>query len=100
MTAAEVTHVTVLVPRTLMSVAGEQRTLEVEIGDSTSIAALLDGLAARYPVFDRRVRDETGAVRRYVNVYVDGEDIRQLDGVATVLEPGQQVRIIQSVAGG
>jgi molybdopterin converting factor small subunit len=46
------------------------------------------------------VRDETGALRRYVNVYVDGEDVRALDGIATALRPGSQVHVLPSVAGG
>jgi sulfur-carrier protein len=91
---------TVLIPRTLMSVAGEQRRIEVAASDDDTVAALLDQLAARYPIFDRRIRDETGAQRRYVNLYLDGEDIRRLDGLGTKLGTAQELQIIQSVAGG
>ena len=48
----------------------------------------------------RRIRDETGAVRRFVNVYVDGDDIRHADGTATPLRDGSEVHVIPSVAGG
>jgi molybdopterin converting factor small subunit len=51
-------------------------------------------------VLGRRIRDETGALRRYVNVYVDGEDVRLLGGVSTEVAPGQEIQILQSVAGG
>ncbi|GAA1111997.1 hypothetical protein GCM10009582_06980 [Arthrobacter flavus] len=51
-------------------------------------------------MFARRIRDETGALRRYVNVYVDGEDVRRLAGLSTPVPPGAEVMIIQSVAGG
>jgi molybdopterin synthase sulfur carrier subunit len=91
---------TVLMPRTLMSVAGEQRRIEVAPSDDDTVAALLDELAARYPIFDRRIRDETGAQRRYVNLYLDGEDIRRLDGLGTKIGTAQELQIIQSVAGG
>jgi molybdopterin synthase sulfur carrier subunit len=91
---------TVLIPRTLMSVAGEQRRIEVAASDDDTVAALLDQVAARYPIFDRRIRDETGAQRRYVNLYLDGEDIRRLDGLETKLGTAQELQIIQSVAGG
>jgi molybdopterin synthase sulfur carrier subunit len=57
-------------------------------------------LAAEHPVFDRRVRDETGALRRHVNVYVDGEEIRRLSGLQTPVSAGAEVMVIQSVAGG
>jgi molybdopterin synthase sulfur carrier subunit len=57
-------------------------------------------LAADHPVFDRRVRDETGALRRHVNVYVDGEEVRRLSGLATPVPAGAEVMVVQSVAGG
>ena len=97
---AESAAVTVVVPRTLMSVAGERHRLSVQVGAGCTIAGLLDLLAADYPVFDRRVRDETGALRRYVNVYLDGEDVRHLNGAQTEVRSGQEIQIIQSVAGG
>lgn len=92
--------VTVLVPRTLMSATGDQRRLQVPFELGGTVGRLLDVLAVQYPLFDRRLRDETGALRRYVNLYVDGEEVRRLRGVATEIRPGQEVRIIQSVAGG
>jgi sulfur-carrier protein len=51
-------------------------------------------------VFDRRVRDETGALRRHVNVYVDGEEVRRLSGLDTPVPSGAEVMVVQSVAGG
>lgn len=92
--------ISVLIPALLAAHTGGRRTLEVPAEGSLPVAGILDALAADYPVFDRRVRDETGAVRRYVNLFIDGEDIRGLDGVATPVLPGQEVLIIQSVAGG
>lgn len=92
--------ITVLLPRTLMSVAGGQRTLLVEPASCGCVTDVLDSVGGRYPLLARRIRDETGAVRRYVNVYLDGEDIRQLDGIATAVGDGQQLRVIQSVASG
>jgi molybdopterin synthase sulfur carrier subunit len=100
MPAESAAAVTIVVPRTLMSVAGEQHTLSIDVGTGRTLAGVLDLLAVDYPVFDRRVRDETGALRRYVNVYLDGEDVRQLDGAQTEVKPGQEIQIIQSVAGG
>ncbi|BAS11644.1 putative sulfur carrier protein slr0821 [Arthrobacter sp. Hiyo4] len=48
----------------------------------------------------RRLRDETGALRRYVNMYVAGDEVRRLQGLETEVSPGQEVLVIQSVAGG
>lgn len=64
------------------------------------MASLLDAVAAEYAVLGRRLRDETGALRRFVNVYVDGDEVRRLQGLDTEVQPGQEVLVIQSVAGG
>jgi molybdopterin synthase sulfur carrier subunit len=54
----------------------------------------------RYPGFKERVLDEAGAVRRFVNVYVNEEDIRFLQNQETVLQDGDEVSIIPAIAGG
>lgn len=65
-----------------------------------SVGKLLDAVTADFTVLGRRLRDETGALRRFVNIYVDGDDVRRLQGLATEVRPGQEVLVIQSVAGG
>ncbi len=65
-----------------------------------TLAGLLDELRLARPLLERRVRDETGALRRFVNVYVDGTDVRHGGGLGTPVAPGQAVEVIQSVAGG
>jgi molybdopterin synthase sulfur carrier subunit len=94
------TTLTVRIPRTLTSTTDEQRLIEIPTESDQTVAEVLDGLATRYPIFDRRIRDETGAQRRYVNIYLDGEDIRRLDGLATPIGNVAELQIIQSVAGG
>lgn len=92
--------VSVRVPRALASIVGGERTVDVALDSVATVAAVLDVLAEKYPVLGRRIRDETGALRRYVNVYVDGEDVRLLSGVSTEVASGQEIQILQSVAGG
>ncbi|MCG2621891.1 MoaD/ThiS family protein [Arthrobacter sp. I2-34] len=92
--------VTVLVPAVLAQHTGDRRELTVQVPGTTTVAELLDVLARDYPIFGRRVRNEAGAIRRYVNCYLDGEDIRGLDGTGTRVQAGQQLLLIQSVAGG
>ncbi|SDY15698.1 molybdopterin synthase subunit MoaD [Modestobacter sp. DSM 44400] len=92
--------VRVLLPRLLADCTGGRTAVDVDLGGPGTVRALLDALAADHPVFDRRVRDETGALRRHVNVYVDGEDVRRADGLATAVPPSAEVMVIQSVAGG
>lgn len=91
---------TILIPTLLRQFVGDRASVEVPLEDPAPVSAVLDALADGRPVLARRIRDETGALRRYVNVYVNGEDVRRLEGLATPVSPGAEVMIIQSVAGG
>ncbi|WP_446223335.1 MoaD/ThiS family protein [Nocardia sp. IBHARD005] len=68
--------------------------------DGTSLRQVLDVLRERFPSLERRLRDERGELRRYVNFYVEGEECRNLDGQDTPIGTGTEVMIIPSVAGG
>ncbi|MGY1840113.1 MULTISPECIES: MoaD/ThiS family protein [unclassified Modestobacter] len=92
--------VQVLLPRLLADCTGGRSAVALDLPVGATVGAVLDALAAEHPVFDRRVRDETGALRRYVNVYVDGDEVRRLRGLATVVPAGAEVMVVQSVAGG
>ncbi|MDT7728079.1 MAG: sulfur-carrier protein [Actinomycetota bacterium] len=89
--------VTVVVPAMLRNLVGGASSLEVE---GQTLGAVLDVVGARHPALERRLRDESGALRRYVNFYVDGEECRRLSGLSTALTPAAEVMIIPSVAGG
>ena len=92
--------VQVLLPRMLADCTGGATSVTLELPAAATVGELLDVLAAEHPVFDRRVRDETGALRRNVSVYVDGDEVRRLAGLATPVPPGAEVMVVQSVAGG
>ena len=89
---------TVLVPGVLRADAGGSRMLEV--GDGGTLAAVLDEIKERWPRLERRIRDENGVLRRYVNVYVDGEDCRRSGGLATPVPAAAEIQVLPSVAGG
>jgi molybdopterin converting factor small subunit len=91
--------VQVLLPGALASLAGGAKHLDVE-PEGDTLADLLDALAAQHPLLTRRIRDETGQVRRFVNVYVDGDDVRFEGGLATKVRDGAEVQVLPSVAGG
>ncbi len=93
-------EVTLLVPRLLQPLVDGSEELRLDVGNGASVAELLDAIAAQFPVFGRRLRDETGALRRYVNIYLDGDDVRRLNGLQTRATAGQELMVIQSVAGG
>ncbi|MDZ8030182.1 MULTISPECIES: ubiquitin-like small modifier protein 1 [unclassified Nostoc] len=89
--------VTVLVPTTLQNLTNNQASLE---SNGSTIAELLDSLEQSFPGIKSRLCDEQGKLRRFVNFYVDSEDIRHLDGINTTLKDGDEVSIVPAVAGG
>jgi sulfur-carrier protein len=91
--------VEVVLPGVLADLAGGVKHLQVDVPGDT-VADLLDRLATDHPLLGRRIRDETGQVRRFVNVYVDGDDVRYQQGVATPIADGTVVQVLPSVAGG
>lgn len=72
---------------------------EVEV-TATSVRAVLEELERRYPSLYRNICDETGAVRRHVNVFVNTSHVRDRDGLDTALVPGDEVMILPAVSGG
>lgn len=92
--------VTSLLAPFLAPLLDENGTALLPVEPGSSIASVLDTLEATHPKFTQRVRDETGAIRRHVNVFLDGRNIKKYDGVATVIAPGQEILVIQSVSGG
>ncbi len=65
-----------------------------------TIMAMFDDLEQNHPGIKERIMDETGKVRRFVNVYVNGDDIRFLKNVDTALKDGDSISIVPAIAGG
>jgi len=68
--------------------------------EGATVKEILSDLEERYPGFHERLYDENGALRRFVNIYVNDEDIRFLQGEDTPLSDGDEVSIIPAIAGG
>jgi molybdopterin converting factor small subunit len=67
---------------------------------AASIRAVLDQVEQRYPALHRSICDETGSVRRHINLFVNAAHVRDRGGLDTVLTPGDVVTILPSVSGG
>jgi molybdopterin synthase sulfur carrier subunit len=89
--------VTIRIPTQLRELSGGASEVAIEGG---TVKELLAGLDAAHPGFAGRLHDDTGGLRRFVNVFVADEDIRFLDGVDTPVADGQTVSIVPAVAGG
>ena len=96
----QVAEISLLLPSVLQPLAGGQSVLTAPADGPVTVRSLLDAVASDYAVLGRRLRDETGALRRFVNIYVNGDEVRRLQGLDTEVAPGQEVLVIQSVAGG
>jgi sulfur-carrier protein len=68
--------------------------------DAADVIGVIAELETRYPAIRGRLRDESGALRRFVNLYVNGEDVRFKNGLDTSLKAGDELSIIPAVAGG
>jgi molybdopterin synthase sulfur carrier subunit len=88
---------TIKIPTQLRSLTGGAEAVAVA---GTTLSELIEALEARHPGVRERLMDESGQLRRFVNVYVDDEDVRFLDGLATPIAEGTKVSIIPAVAGG
>jgi molybdopterin synthase sulfur carrier subunit len=90
--------VTILLPGVLRGEAAGNSRLTVSA--TGSLRAVLDALASEWPRLERRLRDERGDLRRYVNIYVDGDDCRRSGGLDTPVAAGAEIQVLPSVAGG
>jgi len=87
----------VRIPTQLRSLSGGVGEVSVE---GTTVGEVLKSLDAAHPGFADRLFDEAGHLRRFINVFLDDEDIRFLDGVATPVGTGTTLSIVPAVAGG
>ena len=89
--------VKVRIPTPLQKLTGEQPEVSVE---ASSISELIAKLNQAYPGIKDRICDDSGKIRRFVNVFLNEEDIRFLNKEATSLKSGDEVSILPAIAGG
>ncbi len=85
------------IPAPLRKLTNDQPVVEIAGG---TIQELLTGLEKQYPGLKERICDDSGQIRRFVNIFVNGEDIRFKQGPATPVSDGAEVSIIPAIAGG
>ena len=89
--------VTVRIPTPLRRMTGGADKVDLEVAD---LSQMIDRLENDYPGFKERLLDEEGELRYFVNIYVNGEDIRFDQGLRTSIKSGDEVSIVPAVAGG
>jgi len=89
--------ITVRIPTPLRSITGGKSEVQTE---GASISEMVEHLSTAHPGIKERLYDEQGEVRRFINIYVNEEDIRFLTGKETPLKDGDEVSIVPAIAGG
>lgn len=87
----------VLIPVQLKKLTNNESAIIV---NSTSIRAMVEELEIKYPGIKDRLMDETNNIRKFINIYVNGEDIRFLSGIDTAIAENSEISIIPASAGG
>ena len=95
--ATRATAITVSIPAPLRKYCGGPAEIEVS---ATILRTMLEELERRFPELYRSTCDETGAVRRHINIFVNMDHMRDCNGLDTALEPGDVVTIMTAVSGG
>ena len=89
--------VSVLIPTPLRTLTAGQDTVDVQ---ADTVTGLVEQLEHAYPGMGGRLRGDDGTLRRFINIYVNDEDVRFLQGADTPLKEGDQVSIVPAIAGG
>ncbi len=89
--------VSVRIPTPLRKLTGGADEVAIE---GTNVGEIIENLEAAHPGLKERLCDDDGEIRRFVNVYVNDEDVRFLEGRGTVLKDGDEVSIVPAIAGG
>jgi len=87
----------VRIPTPLRKLTGDQETVET---NGTTVGAILDDLESQHPGLKERICDESGQVRRFVNIYINEDDIRFLSDLTSEVKAGDEISIVPAIAGG
>ncbi len=87
----------VRIPTALRKFTGGQEFVEAK---GSNIREIIDDIETKHPGIRAKICDNSGALRRFVNIYLDGDDIRFLSGLDTETPEGKEISIVPSIAGG
>ena len=87
----------VVIPTPLRKFTSGAEVVEIE---ASTVQDALEKLDSKYPGFRASVCDESGSLRRFINVYLDGEDVRFLENLATPVKDGSEIAIVPAISGG
>ena len=93
-------EIKIIIPSPLRNLSNGERSVNIELGENSTILDSINKLNDIYSGISAKIIDENNSLHNFVNIFMDGEDVRYMQGVDTKLIPGSEISIVPAVAGG
>ena len=93
-------EIKIIIPSPLRNLSNGERSVNIELDENSTILDSINKLNDIYSGISAKVIDENNSLHNFVNIFMDGEDVRYMQGVDTKLIPGSEISIVPAVAGG
>tara|TARA_Y100000817_G_scaffold115845_1_gene90787 strand:- start:2792 stop:3079 length:288 start_codon:yes stop_codon:yes gene_type:complete len=93
-------EIKIIIPSPLRNLSNGERSVNIELDENSTILDSINKLNDIYSGISAKIIDENNSLHNFVNIFMDGEDVRYMQGVDTKLIPGSEISIVPAVAGG
>ena len=93
-------EIKIIIPSPLRNLSNGERSVNIELDENSTILDSINKLDDTYSGISAKIIDENNSLHNFVNIFMDGEDVRYMQGVDTKLIPGSEISIVPAVAGG
>ena len=93
-------EIKIIIPSPLRNLSNGERSVNIELAENSTILDSINKLNDIYSGISAKIIDENNSLHNFVNIFMDGEDVRYMQGVDTKLIPGSEISIVPAVAGG
>ena len=93
-------EIKIIIPSPLRNLSNGERSVNIELDENSTILDSINKLNDIYSGISAKIIDENNSLHNFVNIFMDGEDVRYIQGVDTKLIPGSEISIVPAVAGG
>ena len=93
-------EIKIIIPSPLRNLSNGERSVNIELDENSTILDSINKLNDIYSGISAKIIDENNSLHNFVNIFMDGEDVRYMQGIDTKLTPGSEISIVPAVAGG
>ena len=93
-------EIKIIIPSPLRNLSNGERSVNIELDENSTILDSINKLDDIYSGISAKIIDDNNSLHNFVNIFMDGEDVRYMQGVDTKLIPGSEISIVPAVAGG